>query len=80
MTKPVSCTNEVLLLLRIKKALSRGHRVELHEQAEVSVSSEISIIHNFPLRLGNAFERESDLIQHLIIFFTFGCLVNVNLF
>lgn len=33
MTKPVSCTNEVLLLARFERALSRGHRAELHEQA-----------------------------------------------
>lgn len=51
MAKPVSCTSEVLLLVRFEKALSRGHRLEPYEQAEVSVSSEISITHNFTLRL-----------------------------
>lgn len=41
MAKLVSCTDEVLLLVRFEKALSRGYRVEPHEQAKAGVSSEI---------------------------------------
>lgn len=86
MTKPVSCTNEVLLLVKFEKSLSRGHRVEPHEKAEVGVSSEISINTIFHLGLGNAFERvhysvSDSTFNNFLYVWLFGeCKDCVNLF